>query len=263
MRWDSVKIATESHQDLAATLELLAVERSFSSTLPGRVKTLAIGDHLRVKFGCYFHHAIDLSDGTVVHFGQGLHDLANAQIERVDLDQFAQGREIERLNSPINFTGQEVADRALSRLGERDYRVFGNNCEGFVHWCRAGQDFSFQAEVVRSTVGQIAAVVAKPSLARRFTGAIVAAGPIPEVVQLSVETWFTRRTHSAQHGRRMGKVCGAATAFVIGFVKGGPASAVVTTSVWAGGQVAGEHMAQRTTQILDNLCTLIQRRRTT
>ncbi len=222
---------------------------------------MAIGDHLRVNFGYYCHHAIDLADGTVVHFGRGLYDLANAQIERVTLDEFSLGHEIKIIDSPCCYGGQEVGDRALGRLGERDYRVFGNNCEGFVHWCRSGQVHSFQAEAVRSVVSQVAAAVAKPALARRLTGAIVAAGPLPEVVQYSVETWFAQRTYSAVQGRRLGQVCGAATAFVVGFAKGGPASAMVTTSVWASGQVAGERLARRATQVFDSLCTMIQRKR--
>lgn len=212
-----------------------------------------------MRFGCYTHHAIDVGDGTVVHFGRGLHDLANACIEQVSWQEFCQGRPVEVVDSPRCFPAEEILNRAQSRLGQSDYQVFGNNCEGFVHWCRSDRSDSFQADRVRSAMKQVAAATAKPALTRRLTGAIVAAGPLPEVVQFAVETWVSRRTYSVNHGKRAGQVCGAATAFVVGFAKGGPASAVVTTSVWAGGQVAGERVAEQATRVFDAACRFVQR----
>ena len=34
--------------------------------------------------------------------------------------------------------------RALSRIGETDYKLFGNNCEHFAFWCKLGVKVSFQ-----------------------------------------------------------------------------------------------------------------------
>lgn len=34
--------------------------------------------------------------------------------------------------------------RALSRIGESDYTIFGNNCEHFAFWCKLGVKVSFQ-----------------------------------------------------------------------------------------------------------------------
>ena len=37
-----------------------------------------------------------------------------------------------------------VLARAISRLGERGYSVYANNCEHFANWCKIGADQSSQ-----------------------------------------------------------------------------------------------------------------------
>jgi hypothetical protein len=48
---------------------------------------------------------------------------------------------------PSQFSKEEVATRALSRLGERNYGLLFNNCEHFVEWCETGVPRSTQSEV--------------------------------------------------------------------------------------------------------------------
>jgi hypothetical protein len=52
---------------------------------------------------------------------------------------------IQRDASPC-YNGDEVARRAGSRLGERDYRLLTNNCEHFCSWCLFGECRSAQVE---------------------------------------------------------------------------------------------------------------------
>ena len=44
------------------------------------------------------------------------------------------------------FEATIVIERARSRLGEKRYRLFSNNCEHFVEWCLHDVSRSFQAE---------------------------------------------------------------------------------------------------------------------
>ena len=45
---------------------------------------------------------------------------------------------------------EEVFARARSRLGERKYNLFTNNCEHFVNWAKAGRAASSQQNVVKT-----------------------------------------------------------------------------------------------------------------
>ncbi|MFQ9674660.1 MAG: lecithin retinol acyltransferase family protein [Clostridium paraputrificum] len=38
----------------------------------------------------------------------------------------------------------ETVKRALSRIGERRYNLFTNNCEHFATWCKTGVSYSKQ-----------------------------------------------------------------------------------------------------------------------
>jgi hypothetical protein len=82
----------------------------------------------------YEHHGIDLGDGTIVHYSKA----GEAEIARTSRDAFAQGGAIYIKNPPTSFIADVVIDRAESRLGERQYDLFFNNCEHFADWCKTG-----------------------------------------------------------------------------------------------------------------------------
>ena len=126
---------------------------------------MAKGDHIKVKRyrGLYTHHGIDIGDGTVVHFsGEPLKKIP-AEVRRDPLEAFTQGARVRvvrhRRHRPLEEDA--VVSRALARIGERDYTVWGNNCEHFATYCKTGKAHSGQ---VRRVAGLAAA------------GAVVAGG---------------------------------------------------------------------------------------
>ncbi|XP_025114503.1 HRAS-like suppressor 2 [Pomacea canaliculata] len=46
------------------------------------------------------------------------------------------------------FAPDEIVERAMSKLGRKDYDIFTNNCEHFATWCRYGKEISLQAMAI-------------------------------------------------------------------------------------------------------------------
>jgi len=105
------------------------------------------GAHLVTPFLSFSHHGIYAGDGRVIHYGALMYDIVRKPVEEVSLEEFAGGRPVfvvehgESCHAP-----DEIIRRARSRLGEKRYRLFSNNCEHFVEWCLHGVSRSFQAE---------------------------------------------------------------------------------------------------------------------
>ena len=106
-----------------------------------------VGAHLIVPWLGFTHHGVYVGAGRVVHYGALMYDIIRKPVEEVTLEAFAEGRpvflveHIERC-----FEAGEIVRRARSRLGEKRYRLFTNNCEHFVEWCLHDLPRSFQAE---------------------------------------------------------------------------------------------------------------------
>jgi hypothetical protein len=83
----------------------------------------------------YEHHGIDCGDGTIIHYSK----VGEAEIARTPRDAFARGTAIYTKAQPTAFINDIVIARAESRLGERQYDLFFNNCEHFASWCKTGQ----------------------------------------------------------------------------------------------------------------------------
>lgn len=116
---------------------------------------MARGDHIFVQSLGYSHHGIDCGDGTVVHFNASplvslARQLTNRppQIEFCSLEQFTAGRSVFIRLYDVCDSPDKTIERALSRLGETDYRVFENNCEHFAVWCKTGFAHSTQVEAL-------------------------------------------------------------------------------------------------------------------
>jgi pyruvate-formate lyase-activating enzyme len=45
-----------------------------------------------------------------------------------------------------SLQGEAIVRRARSRLGERRYAIFSNNCEHFCSWCQVGESRSKQVD---------------------------------------------------------------------------------------------------------------------
>ena len=108
---------------------------------------LVKGDHIRVPlydkkrgpFGHFYHHGIYCGDGMVIEYDGRYPSQDLFTIQMNSLESFARGRRIEVDNrEPALYSPDEIVARAKSRLGERAYNLYTNNCENFATWCRSG-----------------------------------------------------------------------------------------------------------------------------
>ena len=83
----------------------------------------------------YEHHGIDGGDDTVIHYSK----VGEATIARTSREAFARGSRVYVKNQPTAFIPEVVIQRAESRIGERQYDLFFNNCEHFANWCKTGR----------------------------------------------------------------------------------------------------------------------------
>jgi len=121
---------------------------------------LALGDHLRVRRwrGLYFHHGIDMGDGTVVHFsGEPLRQ-REARVIRESLASFACGCRLEVVQyRETTRSPEEVAAEALRLLDSGAYHLWRNNCEHFACYCKTGHKSSKQVARALAAAGAVAA----------------------------------------------------------------------------------------------------------
>ncbi len=143
---------------------------------------MARGDHLFVNRlgGIYSHHGIDCGDGAVIHFGAP-NSYTPRAVSTIPLAAFARGDEVQvrdysaffaaveqgaaagdvlhsanlQLNrvldalrgisvKDLDFSPDAIVARARSRLGERNFNLWLNNCEHFASWCVTGISSSEQ-----------------------------------------------------------------------------------------------------------------------
>lgn len=112
--------------------------------------------------GVYEHHGIDCGDGTIIHYRK----MGEAQVTRTSRAAFAQGQRIYVKPQPVEFIPDVVVARAESRLGERRYDLFSNNCEHFATWCKTGQNESVQVAGFGRRVDQLNPLQAKQLMDR-------------------------------------------------------------------------------------------------
>jgi hypothetical protein len=104
------------------------------------------GRHLRVWRGGYWHHAIDIGSGRVVHFTGITKSKATATVREDAYEAFWKGGAVEVVEYARAFDPDVVVQRARGRLGQSGYDAFGNNCEHFARWCMTGEHRSDQVE---------------------------------------------------------------------------------------------------------------------
>ena len=83
----------------------------------------------------YEHHGIDCGNNTVIHYSK----IGEATVAQTDRSTFARGSRIYHKEQLTAFIPEVVIERAESRLGERQYDLFFNNCEHFANWCKTGR----------------------------------------------------------------------------------------------------------------------------
>src|SRR3954470_12291763 len=88
------------------------------------------GAHLVTPWCGFAHHGIYVGDSRVVHYGALMYDIIRKPVEEVSFERFAEGRPVFLVEHGERcFHADEVIRRARSRLGEKRYRLFSNNCE--------------------------------------------------------------------------------------------------------------------------------------
>lgn len=126
-------------------LRVCTERRSVHALAPGQCPP--VGAHLMTPWFGFTHHGIYAGAGRVIHYGALMYDIIRKPVEEVTLDAFAGGRPVYVIeHTEVCFDTAEVIRRARSRLGEKRYKLFTNNCEHFVEWCLHDLPRSFQAE---------------------------------------------------------------------------------------------------------------------
>ena len=114
---------------------------------------LETGSHIKTKRMFYEHHGIYIGEGLVIHYAfDGI---------RVDtMEKFSRGEPVKKVpHSDSPYTGDEIRERAFSRLGEEEYDLVLNNCEHFANWCCMGEEESEQVEDVVGLIGELLKLV--------------------------------------------------------------------------------------------------------
>ena len=109
---------------------------------------MAIGDHIRVDRGLYWHHGIDAGEGRVIHQTGEPGRALDAAIRETSMDPFLRDGSVELVGDTPAFSPAQVVSRARSRIGETGYDLLLNNCEHFTCWCMTGEAESKQVERV-------------------------------------------------------------------------------------------------------------------
>lgn len=214
---------------------------------------MAKGDHLRVCHGVYYHHGIDMGDGSVIHFGTGSKKKTNPKIDRVPLETFAGGKEIEIVDSVPEFEPDEICRRAEARLSQTDYKLFGNNCEHFASWCREGEHRSSQVwkfkKVAQSAGSAAIKAVASGSspIAKTVAGSLRSVLPsalkvglpkispwlmLADAAELSSSQMSQQLGFEEKKSQQIGQVAGVATSAGVGFLVAGPVGAAANVCLW-------------------------------
>src|SRR5262249_7163139 len=135
---------------------------------------LPLGAHLTSPRRGYIHHGVYAGNGRMIHYNGFSRIFSSRPVEEGSLDQFTLGRgvTVKPWIAP-KFTGNDVVERARSRMGENRYRLFSNNCEHFAEWCIGGRSHSQQVDALVTRWKKRVARLA-PSVPRSTGGALPA-----------------------------------------------------------------------------------------
>lgn len=117
--------------------------------------------HIKIKRDFYWHHGIQMSDGSVIHYtrrpGTKTKTKKNALIQPTAMDRFVRDNPnpVIVVHHKNPYPAALVEERARWCIGEDDYDLIKNNCEHFAVWCITGKDESKQVD--RAVKGATAA----------------------------------------------------------------------------------------------------------
>ena len=139
---------------------------SASTAGSARTDSLVPGTELIVDRFAYRHHGIYLGDGLVIHYA-GRTSYPHGLIETIALRDFVGRRRVRVGRTPVeSLQGEDIVRRARSRLGERRYDIFRNNCEHFCSWCQVGESRSKQIDLFLCRIQSVKCVVPNTLLRR-------------------------------------------------------------------------------------------------
>jgi hypothetical protein len=149
--------------------------------------TIPAGAHIKAWRGAYWHHAIHVGGGVVIHYTGLTKDKNTATIRLDHFETFKAGCLVHIVQYARSFPPSTIVQRARSRLAENGYNLFGNNCEHFARWCVTGQNVSEQANNAAAggvgvgagsaaTAGSVGAVLAVGEAAGLAGGASIVRG---------------------------------------------------------------------------------------
>jgi hypothetical protein len=107
------------------------------------------GDHLQIWRGAFWHHAVDLGKGIVVHFAGPVKDKVSARVRYDAFEEFVGNGSVDDVvvrEYGARLDREETVRRAEAMVGKSDYNLFTNNCEHLASWCVTGERESRQVE---------------------------------------------------------------------------------------------------------------------
>ena len=127
---------------------------------------LQIGDHISFHqmSGSYWHHAIvegihvETDEIEVIEYSNTAKEFLNVncspprKLKDIELAKVVRGRynfqseDVYLMLHEHCFDRATVVERARSKLGEKKYSPFINNCEHFAMWCKTGESSSDQVK---------------------------------------------------------------------------------------------------------------------
>ena len=107
-----------------------------------------VGAHLISPRRGFKHHGLYIGKGKVIHYSGmarsfGIKEFLHifsliryGSVVKTSLKYFCDGHGFSIVRHPhARFTGEACVERAKTRLCERSYYLYSNNCEHFVNWC--------------------------------------------------------------------------------------------------------------------------------
>ena len=205
----------------------------------------------------YQHHAIDIGDGTAVHFTDGDGGVAgpggrtnNFVVRRTPIEFVTRdGRDrIHIVSHQERLDDELIIDRALSQVGRKGYNLIFDNCEHFACWCVLDREESRQVTIAHerlSAAGVKAVVAVSMRTASRFAAKRFTRVASPWMVVADAAQWATEA--GGHHvglvdpnvRKNAGRAIGGLTTLGLGTM-GGPIGMLVAGGVWAAGELAGE-----------------------
>ena len=232
----------------------------FQEINQGRIR-LAKGDHFfvwRRHLGVPFqHHAIDVGDGTAIHFTDGKGGVAgpgsstegfvvmHTSMSAVTAEGQCKPHIVEHA-SPLD--ADEIVQRAMSQVGRKGYHLMFDNCEHFATWCAVDREESGQIRIACERLAATSVKTMAASTVRfasRHGAKRLLRGASGWLLLAEAAQWATEAgghhvgLRDPKQRRNAGRAVGSMTALSLGAI-GGPVGIAVAGSLWVAGELAGE-----------------------